>query len=192
MITDERQRELREWAGEAKLESESGLPGCRTFLPKRGHPNPRTDQDGFQRFWRELHAKEPKTEEERRFVSYIYETGWADKAEAMECGQRLLAQSLTALTQQRIAEWRGRLTDDEARLFALLMTPVGTTKEGATKYPSQREIGALLGVSHSSVRRREAKLRDDHDDIANWLDNNIPARKPRGKLTKSVPNRKTC
>jgi Trp operon repressor len=109
-------------------------------------------------------------------------------------GHNLLSDAITGWIRRpalrTLKALNERLTDEEAKFLALIVTPTGTTKEGADKYSTQREIGKALGVSAMAVNRQENKFRLAHPQIAKWLDENLGMRKPRGIRKARVTKRK--
>lgn len=106
-------------------------------------------------------------------------------------GHRTLAAALSAWVLRTMKDVSTELTEDEARLFAAMITRTDTMQDGETpKYMTQREIAAALGVSPMAVKRREDKLRRDHPALACWLAKNKIDRKPRGTRKRTVTKRK--
>lgn len=112
------------------------------------------------------------------------------KTETLTEGHVLLSKALSGWVMRILKATGDRLTDNEAELFALLITPSGTTKEGATKYPAQRDIARIMGVSAMAVKRQEDKFRRNHPNLAQWLIDHGITRKPRGVRKATVTKRK--
>lgn len=114
----------------------------------------------------------------------------AAKNRELTAGHVALSEALSAWVLRILKDTATTLTEDEARLFAAMITRTGTTEDGAPKYMTQREIGRVLGVSAMAVKRREDNLRRDHKKLADWLEDNGITRKPRGTRKRTVTKRK--
>lgn len=86
------------------------------------------------------------------------------------------------------------LSDADAELLSLLITPAGQTKERDSrkrrdKYLSYKEIAESIGVSQMAIHRRADKLKDklrDHPRLAGMLAASQSRRIPRGKRKTTV------
>lgn len=152
-----------------------------------------TEAPGFCPLWF-------NSEHERERFYRLKETKRAaDIATALECvsrGNVHLSAALSNWVLRLMNNLRPvKLTEDEATLLALILTPAGETKETAirmrkTKFLTQRQIATRLGVSHTEIMRREHELMRQHPLVAKFLRENGIARKARGTRPAVVPNSK--
>ncbi len=139
----------------------------------------------------------PRTLKEKEFYAHIIRAMREELVDQLDRNNRkmsrghlLLAQALSGWVLRTLHELPVKLTDGEARLFALLITPKGTNRDGEMMFKSYRDIGILLEVSAMTVQRRARNLLKKHKKLADWIADKGITRKPRGTPKKDVTKRK--
>ena len=100
------------------------------------------------------------------------------KCNELNAGQKMLSNSLISWVDKKLKLFKEKLTDDEMKLFALLITYKDKlTKKNEPKLLTYREIAKVLNISKTTAERRASKFRKEHPDFASWINTNIQKRK---------------